>query len=76
MFPTALRRPRYWWLIGLLFVLLSGLIELIQPLANRHMEAADLLANSIGILCGVLLARMIHPLCGKPVSASSNLSPK
>jgi len=66
MFPTALRRPRHWLWIGLAFVAFSGVIELVQPLANRHMEAADLLANSIGVLCGILAARLADTLGGKP----------
>ena len=76
MFPTALRRPRRWWLIALLFVALSGIIELVQPLASRHMEAADLLANSIGILCGAGVAHLLQPLCYKPESGQVEASSK
>lgn len=56
MFPVALRRPRHWAVIGLLFVLYSGLIELIQPTVNRYGEWLDLAANSAGVVCGWLIA--------------------
>lgn len=42
-----------------LMVLYSGLIELIQPYVNRYGEWLDLAANSIGLLCGVILAKGI-----------------
>ena len=56
MFPVALRRPRYWIVIGLLFILYSGLIELIQPTVNRYGEWLDLAANSAGVVCGWIIA--------------------
>ncbi len=56
MFPVALRRPPYWWGVGLLFVLWSGSIELIQPYVNRYGEWPDLVANVAGLACGSLLA--------------------
>ncbi|WHI47184.1 hypothetical protein [Microbulbifer sp. VAAF005] len=56
MFPVALRRPSYWWLIGLFFVLWSGGIELLQPYVNRTGEWLDFAANTAGILSGTLIA--------------------
>ncbi len=38
MFPIALRKPKYWPLIGLLFIAWSGPIELLQPYVNRYGE--------------------------------------
>lgn len=58
MFPVALRQPKYWLIIGMFFIGWSGAIELIQPYVNRYGEWLDMLANSTGLLCGVLLARM------------------
>lgn len=58
-FPVALRRPPYWWLMLLGFLLYSGLIELIQPYVNRYGEWLDMLANSLGILAGLALARLL-----------------
>jgi hypothetical protein len=51
MFPTALRKPPYWVLYGLLFLAFSGVIELVQPYVNRYGEWADMLANATGVAC-------------------------
>ncbi len=51
-FPIALHQPRYWLRIGFVIILLSGLIELIQPWVNRYGEWLDLLANTAGVLVG------------------------
>lgn len=62
MFPIALRRPKYWLLIGLLFIAWSGAIELIQPFVNRYGEWMDMAANSMGVVCGLLAALLIGSL--------------
>ena len=59
MFPTALRKPNYWPLIGIFFVCWSGGIELIQPFVNRYGEWLDLVANATGIICGLLIVQLI-----------------
>lgn len=56
MIPVAVRKPKYWQMMGLGFVVFSGMIELIQPYVNRFGEWLDLLANSLGVICGLLLA--------------------
>ena len=58
MFPTALRKPKYWLLIGLLFIFCSGAIELLQPYVNRYREFNDLVANVVGLGCGLLIAQI------------------
>lgn len=60
MLPTALRRPKYWLVIALGFIIWSGLIELIQPHVNRYGEWLDLAANSIGVLIAILLSYCIR----------------
>jgi hypothetical protein len=60
MFPTALRKPNYWKLIGLFFICWSGAIELLQPYVNRYREWLDMAANSTDIVCGLLLAELIN----------------
>lgn len=60
MFPTALRKPKNWLLIGLLFIAYSGSIELIQPYVNRYGEWLDMLANSVGVMCGALAAGLVN----------------
>ncbi|MCG8427288.1 MAG: hypothetical protein MI754_08040 [Chromatiales bacterium] len=59
MFPTALRRPNYWLLIGALFIGWGGAIELLQPYVNRYGEWLDFAANSVGVLLGALLAQLV-----------------
>ncbi len=56
MFPTALRRPNYWKVIGLFFIIYSGAIEIVQPYVNRYGEWLDLLANAGGLFCGLVIA--------------------
>ena len=59
MFPTALRRPNKWMMIGLLFIAYSGAIELLQPYVNRYGEWLDMAANTLGVICGLIVAELI-----------------
>ena len=59
MLPTALRKPKHWVLIVLLFVVFSGAIELIQPYVNRYGEWKDMLANVAGLACGLIIAEVV-----------------
>ena len=56
MFPTALLKPDYWKLIALFFITYSGMIELLQPYVNRYGDWLDMGANTIGVICGWLIA--------------------
>lgn len=58
MFPTALKKPKYWIALGLFFVAWSGLIEIIQPYTNRYGEVQDFVANIAGLGCGLLIAQI------------------
>lgn len=58
MFPAAIRQHKQLWHIAIFFVCFSGAIELIQPYVNRYGELLDLAANAVGLLCGMLLARL------------------
>ena len=60
MFPTALRKPDKWILIGIFFIAYSGLIELVQPLVNRYGEWPDLAVNAAGIVSGVVVAELTN----------------
>lgn len=67
MFPAALRRPKHWCFIALFFILWGGCIELLQPYVNRYGEWSDFLANSGGVLLGIVTAtllRVCFPLVG------------
>ena len=59
MFPTALKQPKYTLAITFGFIAFSGAIELIQPYVNRYGEWLDLVANTLGVICGWLLASVI-----------------
>lgn len=59
MFPVALRQPKNWLLIAVFFIAWSGAIELIQPIVNRYGEWFDLLANSLGVILGIVIARLV-----------------
>lgn len=60
MFPAALRQPRLWQLLVAGFIAWSGAIELIQPLVNRYAEWQDMLANTLGIVCGIVLGHSLR----------------
>ncbi len=59
IFPTALKQPKYYLAIVVAFIAFSGAIELIQPYVNRYGEWLDMMANTLGLLCGWLLAKVI-----------------
>lgn len=60
MFPAALRRPRNWLFIALFFIMWGGCIELLQPYVNRYGEWLDFLANSCGVLLGIVAATLLR----------------
>lgn len=68
--PVALTRPQYQLTSGLVCLLFSGVIELIQPQVNRYGEWLDLLANAGGIACGIILAFLIRRLYSTLSSAN------
>lgn len=59
MLPTALRKPKYGIIICLFFIVWSGGIELLQPFVNRYREFQDLAANIIGLIFGLLIAKLL-----------------
>jgi VanZ family protein len=59
MLPTALRKPKYWLTLTLLFLAFSGAIELIQPYVNRYGEWLDMAANALGLVCGYIIAKIM-----------------
>jgi VanZ family protein len=59
IFPTALRKPQNYRMLVLIFITFSGMIELIQPYVNRYGEWLDMLANTLGLVCGWLLAKIL-----------------
>jgi VanZ family protein len=59
MLPTALKKPKYWLAITLVFIIWSGAIELLQPYVNRYCDFEDLLANIGGLVCGFIIAEIL-----------------
>lgn len=57
--PIALAKPKYLYLILLVFIAWSGAIELIQPYVNRYGEWLDMLANTSGVILGFLLGHLL-----------------
>ena len=47
-------------MIGLLFIAYSGAIELLQPYVSRYGEWLDMAANTLGIICGLIVAELIN----------------
>ena len=58
--PISLRKPKFWRLIACLFIIYSGMIELIQPYMNRYAEWLDLVANAGGVVCGLILGALLN----------------
>ena len=61
-YPTALRKPKRWLAIILCFAFYSGLIEIIQPWVHRYGEWMDVQANIVGLILGVMLAKLTNRL--------------
>jgi VanZ family protein len=58
VFPIVLRKPRLWLFLVFFCIAYGGVIELVQPFVNRYGEWLDMVANSTGVICGVLFAEM------------------
>ena len=71
MLPVALRKPDYWILYGLFFIAYGGVIELLQLYVNRHGEWMDMLANVAGVVCGLIIAEIVHFFISTKDKASS-----
>ena len=65
-FPLSFVKPPYLSRYLISFILLGGVIELVQPYVNRYGEWADFGANLAGVILGYLSAwlldRLMHRL--------------
>ncbi len=61
IFPVAVSRRHLAIWLAPAIVLYSGLIELLQPFSNRYAEWADVGANTLGVLVGMLVGIAIGP---------------
>ena len=57
--PIAIIRPRAIWIILSLSIAYGGAIEVLQPLVNRNCEMTDFLADAVGAMLGVIVARLL-----------------
>ena len=60
--PTAIAVPKRIWILATCYLLLGGIIELIQPLVNRYGEWLDFGANLCGVVIGSALGMFLHSL--------------
>lgn len=65
IFPTIIKQPKNILFIVVGFISFSGAIELIQPYVNRYGEWLDMLANTLGLICGWFLAKITLYFCQK-----------
>lgn len=61
-FPTAFIRSRYLVGLTLLYLILGGGIELIQPYVNRYGEWLDFAANAVGTALGTAGGLLVSSL--------------
>ena len=57
--PIAIIRPNAMWIILSLTIAFGGAIEVLQPLVNRNCEMTDFLADAVGAMLGVIVARLL-----------------
>ena len=65
IFAVGFVKPNKWLWIAVFFFCWSGAIELIQPYVNRYGEWLDLAANTGGLVCGFIIARIMAYFCPK-----------
>lgn len=58
--PISIVKPYHYRLLYLFFILLGGLIEVVQPLFGRHQDFLDFTSNSAGILLGIIFGAMVR----------------
>ena len=60
--PTAIAMPHRVWTLAALYVLLGGMIELIQPFINRYGEWLDFISNMSGVSLGSVFGLLANKL--------------
>ena len=64
-FPLAFIKARPLPAYLICFILLGGIIELVQPYVNRYGEWADFGANFAGVMIGWLIAKVFYGLMSR-----------
>ena len=73
-FPLPILRPRQTIWVALGIMVFGGLMELVQHLFGREPSWGDFIANGIGVIVGVTIARQMGILIcglGKPKSVNN-----
>ena len=60
--PTAFAYPKRLLVMAILYILLGGLIELIQPYVNRYSEWLDFMSNLSGVVLGSFIGLLLDKL--------------
>ena len=60
--PTAFAYPKRLLILAVLYILLGGLIELMQPYVNRYGEWLDFIANLSGVILGSSIGLLLDKL--------------
>jgi VanZ family protein len=60
--PTAFAYPKRLLVMAILYILLGGLIELIQPYVNRYGEWLDFMSNLSGVVLGSFIGLLLDKL--------------
>ena len=60
-FPTSVTNQKV-LSMTLLFILMGGAIEIIQPYVNRYGEWLDFIANTIGVVIGLAIGLFLNKL--------------
>ena len=60
-FPTSVTNQKV-LSMTLLFILMGGAIEIIQPYVNRYAEWLDFIANTIGVVIGLAIGLFLNKL--------------
>ncbi len=58
--PLSAVRMKRLWLALLLAITLGGVIELVQPYANRYGEWGDFAANGLGVMLGAMFGVFLN----------------
>jgi VanZ family protein len=60
--PAAIATPSRLWAFAVLYILMGGAIEIIQPYVNRYGEWLDFIANVSGVVIGSLIGLVASKL--------------
>lgn len=60
--PVVFANRQHWEWFAVAFFCFSGTLELLQPYVSRYGEWQDLMANGVGIMAGIFIAKLLRNL--------------